>query len=214
MMTELLVRDYRDSDAKAVVEIFRDASGTLRKSRGGMHRDDEIDTVLALPDDQLIARLTDRSHLLVAEIPETGELVGMGAIRAGGVHRLIGSAFSLNHYVPERLQKGRGGMNVGSVLRKETIARAKELGYRKLFGYAVPESEGFHAKFGADFLPKYNIRDRHNGIEYKYYEFELRRSALNAIRLECYAARFVKLYRDLKRTGRKTLLPRSGHRMS
>jgi hypothetical protein len=92
-------------------------------------------------------------------------------------------------------------MNVGSMLRKATIVRAKDLGYRKLFGYAVPESHGFHARFGATFFPKRNIRDWRSRIEYKYYEFELRKSLLNAIPFECYAARLVKLYRNLKRIG-------------
>jgi len=197
---ELRIRDYRPGDAREVVEIFRDSYNTLRESKGGLHPDEEVDEVLALPDEAILDRLTQSSLLVVAEIVETGELAGTGAIRDGLAHRLVGSTFSMNHYVPERFQKGRADVSVGSALRKATIEKARQLGYRKLCGLAVPESKGFHAKFGAVFFPEHNASDWHSGVEYQYYEFVFRESPLNAIKFESYAARLVKLAKNLRRS--------------
>ncbi len=193
---ELLIRDYRDEDAAAVIGIFRDAYNTLRASKGGIHPDDEVDETLAKPDREVLARLTRSCVLLVAEVQGTWELIGTAAIRDGLAYRFFKSTLSMNHYVKEGFQRGRAGVSVGSLLRRATIERARSMGFRKLCGYAYPESKPFHERFGATFFPAHDIRDPGSTVPLCYYEFELRPCFWNGFRFEPHAITLVRTCRN------------------
>ncbi len=199
MGVEVIIRDYCPADASKVIEVFRDSYNTLRRSKGGIHPDDEVDKMLKRSDKDILAMLTCDAVLYVAEVRETGEIVGIGAICNGWKHRLLNITYSKGHYVKEKFQRGKAGVNVGSMLRQATIDKAKSMGFRKICGHAHPESKGFHEKFGAKFLPAYDTKLCGNTVELKYYEFELRPSIWNDFGIELYAFRLIRLYYKVRR---------------
>lgn len=200
MAIEINVRDYRSEDASRVVEVFRDAYNTLRKSKGGMHRDDQVEQALHTSDKNILARMTYEVMLVVAEVKETGEIVGTGGISFGLMSRLLNSTYSRNHYVKEVFQRGRAGVSVGSMLRRATIDKARSMGFRKIYGFSTPESKGFHQRFGAVFFPAYDMTFSESTVGFNYYEIHLRPCIWNRIIIEPYVARLKKLYYQRIRT--------------
>ncbi len=195
---EIEIRDYRSGDAKQVIEVFRDSFNTLRKSRGGNHKDSTVDSVVNQPDDATLRMVTSGRLLLVAEVTETGEIAGIGAISDTRADRILGTRYSRTHYVKEKFQRGKAGVSVGKMLRLATIEKAKKLGARKMFGYATIESVGFHKKFGARFMPMFNSSYL-DGVRSYYYEIELRPSFWNRITVEPFIFQFSKLLGKLRR---------------
>jgi hypothetical protein len=203
---EVVIRPYHPADALAVVEVYRDAYDVLRQSRGGRHADHIVDRVQSMADEALLRRLLHGYHLVVAEDTVTsGRLLGIGAISDRPIDRLLGSARSKSHYVRLGLQRGQGGVGLGTLLRNATLARARELGRRKVWGYAQPESRGWHGKFGACFYPWHDTYNPEHSLMVSYYEIELRPSFWNRVRIEPCIFRLSKLIptirariRDLK----------------
>lgn len=179
---EIFAREYRPEDDSQLPEIFRNASNSLRESRGGKHPDKTIDELIGQPDEQILNRLKFGKFLMVAEVRESGELAGMGAFSRMWKNDFFKTSYSTGHYVKEEFQRGRAGVSVGSMLRLAIMKKAKELGYRKLYGFSTPEAIGFHKKFGARFFPRYNKINY--GVQVHYYEIELNRSIINGIRFE------------------------------
>ena len=208
---EVFIRDYRSEDARAVIEVFRDSYSTLGKSKGGMHPDEEVQEILAAPDREILARLTRSCILLVAEVRETGEVAGIGGIRDGREHRILKSTLSMNHYVKEQFQRGRSGVSIESMLRCATLERARSMGFRKLCGYAYPEAKAFHERGGATSCPAHSARDWNSAVALNYYEFELRASIWNRFRIEPYAGKLIKLYRNVRRRASRNLKRRNAH---
>jgi len=182
----IIIRDYKAGDSSQIVEVFRDSMNTLRKSKGGTHPDDAVDKAVNEPDDELQKMLEWGSAIIVAEVQETGEIAGMGAITTKWYNRLLRSTMSRAHFVKEKFQRGRAGVSVGKMLRIASIQKAKGLGFRKIFGYSTPEAVGFHKKFGAVFYPEHNGFYLDKRVVTQYYEIELRKSALNRMRPEAY----------------------------
>jgi len=169
-----------------------------------MHRDGQVEQALHKSDENILARMTHGVRLVVAEVKETGEIVGTGGIGWGLMSRLLNSTYSRNHYVKEAFQRGRAGVSVGSMLRRATIEKARSMGFRKIYGFSTPESKGFHQRFGAAFLPAYDMRFSESTLAFNYYEIHLRRSIWNHIMIEPYIAKLTKLYyqrirRELKK---------------
>lgn len=192
-MVEIAIRKYEDRDAQGVLAVFRDANDTLRKSRGGAHPDCDVDALLSKSDDELLGIIRHGSVIFVAEVKGTGEIAGMGAITNNLVARTLGSTYSKNHYVKEAYQHGKAGVSLGRPLRDATLAEARRLGFRKMYGYSTPEAAGFHRKFGAVFHPRYNTV-MFGSVVLQYYEIELRKSALNGIHMEPYAVMLGRMY--------------------
>jgi L-amino acid N-acyltransferase YncA len=182
-VVEVIIRNYRSGDAGQVVAVCRDSFSTLKKSQGGTHPDDKVDELIQKPDSVILDRLTSGGRLLVAEVKDTGELAGMGAVSTTAMSRILGSCYSRSHYVKKKFQGGKAGLNVGSMLRTATIEKAKSLGTRKMFGYATKDSMGFHRKSGAKFNPRFNSSYL-GGVRTYYYEIALRPSIWNAIPFE------------------------------
>ncbi len=181
----IIIRDYKPSDAAQVVQVYRDSFDSNRKSRGGLHPDKAVDELLSKTDNELHSMIA-KGVLMVAQIKETGELAGIGGISNKWINRLLKSTYSKNHCVKERFQHGRCGVSVGSLIRKSTIDKARHMGFTKIYGYSTPEAITFHKKFGARFFPQYNFRYLHKAVELQYYEIALRPGILNNIRLEPY----------------------------
>lgn len=183
---EIILRDYRAEDAPKVVSVFREACQPLRKSRGGMHPDEAVDILLKGNDRNVLVRFCSGVKLLVAEVKETGELAGTGGLGRNIFDRTFGSVYSTAFYVRPAFQKGRAGVNVGSLLRSANIERAKALGCRKMYGFSTPEAIGWHKRFGARFFPAYNRTYALGMVPIHYYEIELRKSRWNWLKLEPY----------------------------
>ena len=181
---DIFVRDYKPSDDSQLPGIFRNASNSLRVSRGGKHPEQMIDESISQPDEKILERLKFGKAIMVAEVRESGELAGMGAFSRRWKNDLFRTSYSTSHYVKEEFQRGRAGVSVGSMLRRSIMEKAAGLGYRKLYGYSTPEAIGFHKKFGAKFYPKYNKMNF--GVMVHYYEIELNKSIFNGIRFEPY----------------------------
>ena len=189
----LRIRPYESRDAEGVVEVYRDAYDALRASRGGRHADDVVDRIQAMSDEVLLERILAGYYLLVAESEAEARLVGIGAISERPLDRLLQSARSKSHYVRAGLQRGSGGVGLGTLLRQGTLGRARKLGYRKVWGYSQPESKGWHEKFGARFYPRHNTYNTEHSMIVHYYEIELRESPWNAVRIEPCLFRLSKL---------------------
>jgi hypothetical protein len=196
-MVEIFLREYRPEDAPEVVGVFRDAHNALRKSRGGMHPDETIDRFMAKDDRELLDMLMRGARIIVAEAKGTGRLAGMGAITTDPLSRLLGSTYSKDHYVREEFQRGKAGVSVGRVVREATLKLAREMGFRKLYGYSTPEAAGFHRKFGAIFHPGCDSTYM-GGVRILYYETELRKSRLNAVRIEPYVFKCTRFLYQLR----------------
>lgn len=181
---EIFVRDYLPADDPQLVEVFRDSHNSLRMSRGGDHPDEVIDEAIRASDEQILHRLKYGKTILVAEVRGTGELAGMGGFASRWRNDLIKSSFGANLYVKESFQRGKAGVSVGTMIRRATLDRLVELGFRKLYGFSTSEAIDFHKRFGANFNPKHNKEV--GGVTVHYYEIELRDSILNRIRFEPY----------------------------
>lgn len=192
------IRPYEARDAPGVVEVYRDAYDALRVSLGGRHADSIVDRIQALPDEALLDRLLCGYHLVVAESETDGRLLGIGAISDRRVDRLLKSARSKSHYVRAGQQRGRGGVGLGTKLREETLERARQQGYRKVWGYSQPESKGWHEKFGACFHPRHDTYNPEHEMTVHYYEIELRKSPWNAVRIEPILVRVAGQLRTLR----------------
>jgi hypothetical protein len=205
MTIEIIIRDYRSKDAPGVVTVYRDSYNTLRKCKGGTHPDDEVKKALERSDKDILDIIVLGNVIVVAEVKETGEIAGIGAISNGLMSRCLNSTYSSNHFVKEKFQHGKAGVNVGSRLRCATVYKAKNMGFRKVYGYATPESRNFHKKFGAKFFSAYNIKYLNNTVQVNYYEFELHPSIWNIFRVEPYLFKLVKKlpYKVLILLGRK-----------
>lgn len=184
---KILLRNYRETDAAASVSVFREGSQSLRKSQGGTHPDEAIDKLADMSDKEVWLNYLWGATLVVAEVKETGEVIGLGGIKRGRFDRLIGSAYSTTHYVKPSFQKGRAGVPVGSLLRAETITRAKAIGCRKMYGFSTPEAVRFHKKFGARFYPLFNRDSSDSKVRIRYYEIDLRPSIWNMLKIEPFA---------------------------
>ena len=198
LYVEIEIRDYRPSDAKQVIEVFRDSFNTLRKSRGGNHEDSTVDRVVGQSDKSTLWMVTSGRLLLVAVVKKTGEIAGIGAISDTKADHLLGTRYSRTHYVKEKFQHGKAGVSVGKMLRLSTIEKARKLGARKLFGYATIESVGFHKKFGARFMPMFNSSYL-DGVRSYYYEIELRPSFWNRITIEPFIFQLSKFLGKLRK---------------
>ena len=183
-MIELLIRDYSPGDFIGVLDVYRDALRSLKVSKGGKHPDASIDKAISASDEDMFGQIAGYGVLLVAEVKGTNEIVGIGSLGTGRLNHLIGSTYSRAHYVKLAYQKGRMGVNVGTVLRQATIRRASSMGFRKVFGHATVESVGFHSRFGARFFPSYDMKNPDGSIAGCYYEFIIRESLLNNLPLE------------------------------
>ncbi len=183
---EVMVRDYLPGDAKGLVSAYRDAFNSLRKSRGGPFADSYVNGRVSRPDGQILSVLLHGSIVIVAQVKGTGEIIGMGSIANRWKYRLVGSTYGRNLLVKERYQKGRAGVSVGSLLRKATLDKARQLGFRKLYGYCEPGVMGFHERFGARPVPSQKIDV--GGVHLQYYEMELRDSFWNRFLIEPHLA--------------------------
>jgi hypothetical protein len=182
---EIIIRDYRPGDAAQAKSVIRDANDSLRKSHGGMHPDESVDWMIQDSNRRSMSmRRGSKSKLVVAEVKGTGEIIGTGAIIRSRFDWLIGSAYSTAHYVRQDFQRGKAGVSVGSLLRKETLARARDQGCRKVYGFSNPEAVGFHKKFGARFFPNHDRSHLVPPVRLCYYEIELKPSGWNALKLE------------------------------
>ena len=195
---QIRIRPYQPEDDEAIVDVYRDAYDVLRESRGGHHSDRIVDRVQAMSDAALRRRLLAGYELFVAEDEAAERLVGIGAISVRWIDRMLASGRSKNHYVRAGLQGGKGGVGLGTLLRDTTLGRARELGYRKVWGYAQPESRGWHGKFGARFFPRHNTYNPEHSLIVSYYEIELRPSPLNGIRIEPCLFRLLKSIPTIK----------------
>ncbi|MEW6035129.1 MAG: hypothetical protein AB1529_00810 [Candidatus Micrarchaeota archaeon] len=178
----ILLRDARAGDETQVVRLFRDSYGTLRKSLGGAHPDEAVDRVLSLPDEELFEIYLSHGKMIIAEVD--GELAGFSSFTSGRFDRLLQSSYFNLIYVKASFQGGKGGVSVGRLLNESRLRTVKEMGFRKVYGYASPESVGFESKFGARYYPAHDRYFPFDGTTYKYYEVELRPSALNRIPVE------------------------------
>ncbi|MFH0884628.1 MAG: hypothetical protein V1861_02880 [Candidatus Micrarchaeota archaeon] len=192
-MVEILIRRYRQKDGPQVVGIFRNATNTLRKSRGGSYPDEEIDRLLARGDGKLLEMLLHGSIVFVAEVKGTREIVGTGALTDNIVARILNSTYSRNHYVREAFQHGKAGISVGRQLREATLNEAKRLGFRKMYGFSTYDAVGYHRKFGAVFYPEHNAR-LFGSMVVQYYEIELRKNPINRFHIEPYAHLMGRIY--------------------
>jgi hypothetical protein len=191
---EVVIRDYLPDDARQIIDIYRDSFTTLKKSKGGGHPDGKVDKIIQKPDKYLLKKLVSDGILVVAQVKGTHEIVGIGAISNTFTSGFLGSRYSRSHYVKASFQKGKAGVNVGTMLRVATIEKAKTLGARKLFGYSTNESVEFHKKFGARFVPRYNCTYL-GGIPTNYYEIVLRKSIWNNIPFEPVLFHLSKIFR-------------------
>lgn len=181
----ILIRDHRPEDAKQIADVYRDSYGGLRVSKGGQHPDSMVDKEISKSDEELFSYLKSDSSLVVAEVQETNEIVGFGALKFNFLNSLIKSAYSKSHYVKKTYQGGKKGVSVGRLLRQATIDKAKKLGFRKIYGYTL-EAVAFHKKFGAVFYPAYNSPPNDYGISLNYYEIILQKSFWNKFHVEPY----------------------------
>jgi len=208
-VAQVIIRRYREADGPQAVAVFRDASGTLRKSRGGTHPDEEVDLLLGKDDKSLLELLLHGSIVFVAEVEGTGELAGIGALTDNLPARITNSTYSRNHYVREAFQHGKAGFSIGRPLREATIGEAKRLGYRKMYGFSTPEAVGFHRKFGAVFYPEHNAK-LFGTVTVQYYEIELRKSAWNRLHIEPYVHRLGRIYGSILNFFRGPIKPAAG----
>ena len=192
------IRPYQEGDREAVVDVYRDGYEALRVGRGGDHEEHLVDRVQSLSNEALACRILDGYFVVVAEESDSGELLGIGAVSDLRLDRLLRSARSKTHYVRRNLQGGKGGVGIGSRLRRASLGRARSMGHRKVWGYALSESRRWHAKFGATFHPFHNTYNpEHSGIVH-YYEIILRPSGWNRLRIEPWLFRLSKLWPTLK----------------
>jgi L-amino acid N-acyltransferase YncA len=190
---EIIIRKAEKEDMPQLPSIFRDANETLRKSRGGLTPDEDVDHLNSMDDESLKRMFRRSSIIFVAEVRETGMLAGMGALTDNTLSRMLGSTYSRNHYVRASFQGGKAGVSVGRLLREATISEARRLGFRKMYGFSTPDSAGFHSKFGAVFYPRHDARFA-GKANLRYYEIELRKSILNGVRIEPYVHLLGRLY--------------------
>ncbi len=196
-MVEIVLREYRPEDAPEIVDVFRDACNALRKSRGGAHPDETIDRFLGKSEGELLDMLTRGARITVAEVKGTGRLAGMGAITVDLTSQLLGSTYSKDHYVREEFQRGKAGVSVGRLVREATLKEAREMGFRKLYGYSTTEAEGFHRKFGAVFHHGHDSTYM-DGVRILYYETRLKESPMNGILVEPYVFKVSRFISQLK----------------
>ena len=111
------IRPFQMEDAAGVVEVYRDAYDVLRASCGGRHSDEIVDRIQAMTDDALLERLLVGYHLVVAESEEEGSLLGIGAVSDRWIDRVLRSARSKSHYVRLGLQRGKGGVGLGTLFK-------------------------------------------------------------------------------------------------
>jgi len=181
---KVVLREYLPSDHQQVAQVIRDGFNTLRVSRGGQHPDAELDKWLSMDDAKIVGYVLRSAQVFVAYDEDTGEIAGIGAFTDRLIDRILGSAYVKGLYVREKYQRGKGGVKVGSMLKDERIRRIRERGFRKIYAFSVPESRGFHEKAGAKFYPEHDIYYMNGAVRLGYYEIILRKSPLNAIRIE------------------------------
>ncbi len=181
---KIILREYHSADRRQVADVIRDGFQTLRKSRGGMHPDDRLDAWLSQDDGTITSYVLKDASVVVAEVEGTGEIAGIAAFTDRLGDRILKSTYVKGLYVREKYQRGKGGVRVGSMLRDERMRRIRERGFRKIYGFSVPESRAFHEKSGARFYPSNDIRYMGGSVRLGYYELILRRSPLNAIQIE------------------------------
>lgn len=196
------VRPYEDRDAEQVVDVYRDAYEVLRSSKGGQHPDRVVEAVQRMSNEALLERVVAGYALFVAEEVETGRLIGIGAVSNRLIDRWLRSGRSKSHYVRASAQGGKGGVGVGSLLRTETLAHAKRLGYRKVWGYSQPESRRWHEKFGARFYPRHDTFNPEHSLVVHFYEITLRESPWNRLRIEPWLFRVTEFFPSLGRKRR------------
>ena len=191
------VRPYETRDTEQVVDVYRDAYDVLRASGGGQHPDRVVEAIQGMSNESLLDRVLEGYALFVAEEVDTDRLIGIGAVSNRRVDRWLRSARSKSHYVRAAAQGGQKGVGVGSLLRAETLAYAKDLGCRKVWGYAQPESRRWHEKFGARLYPRHNTVNPEHSLRVHYYEIVLRESLWNSVRIEPCIFRITKFLRSL-----------------
>jgi L-amino acid N-acyltransferase YncA len=178
----LIVRDFSPQDLPAVIETYRDANNTLRESRGGIHPDHTIDRIVNLPDEKLAPMLTRGAVVLVAE--HGGEIAGFTAFSNSFTDRLLRTTYGKSLYVKEKFQRGKAGVSVGKELMLARKRKLQSLGFRKYYSYSVPESVGFQKKFGAKFYPFHDTYSLNKSVRMRYFDVEIKPSALNRLRVE------------------------------
>ncbi|MCI0503241.1 GNAT family N-acetyltransferase [Candidatus Micrarchaeota archaeon] len=198
MTIEIIVRECRPEDRIHLADVFRDSYDSLRKSRGGMHPDELVDRVISRADEEILSDLEYGGVVLVAEEKPGGEIAGVASITDRWINSLVGSSYSRSLYVRSAYQRGRCGVNVGSILRSAILDKARRRGFRKVFGYSTPEAIGFHTRFGARFQPFFNHRDK-GSFSFHFYEIELKPHPLNLIPIEPFIVSFTRFYSGLMR---------------
>jgi len=186
---EILIRDYEPGDDNQIVEIYREFFGT---SDNGM------------TDEAIVDKFIGRGGLLlVAQVKDSNEVAGICGFSNHWLYRIIGSTSNRGIFVRKKFQRGKGGVNVGTLLSKARDERCLGLGYRKSFGYAVADSLGFHKRFNKRFYSEHNYVNE-KGTLLHYCEAELRPSILNGARVEPYIYTLVRFYiKMLKQAGKK-----------
>jgi hypothetical protein len=181
---EIRLRDSRPEDSKQIVQIFKDSYNTLRKSMGGKHPDEAVDRIISLPDDTLFSIYLSGGKMVVAEVEGSGELAGFSSFTCAGLDKLLKTSYLNLIYVGEKFQGGKAGVSVGRMLNERRISILSEKGFRKVYGYASPESVSFESKYGAKFFPRFDRFFPFDQATYRYYEIELRPSMLNPLPIE------------------------------
>jgi hypothetical protein len=177
---EVRIRDYSPGDADSIIRVWKDSSRALRKSRGGLHPDSDMDRLLASGDKKKSALGAFSIHVAEAE----GKVVGFRAFSDRLLDRFLGSSYGGGVYVAESFQRGKKGVNVGTLLTIEGLEKQRTMGFRKHYSYSVPEAVDFHRRFGARFYPFHDRFSDFGRVRLAYYEIELRPSFLNALRIE------------------------------
>ncbi len=184
--SDVEIRDFLPEDGPRAAAVFRDAYSTLKRSRGGQHSDKSVDALLQKPDAEVVRSLTRGGVLLVARVRGSGEIIGMHGFTSGLIDRILGSSYARNQYVREAYQKGKAGISVGRMLSVAAQERARKMGFRKWYGLSIPESVEYHKRYGWKHYPRHDTVSLDSGMRVHYIELELRKSALNGIRIEPY----------------------------
>jgi len=196
---DISIRDYEPRDSEGVVDAYLDSSNSLRKSRGGQHPDEAIDGIINRSREETLHILLYGNHMLVAEVKGSGEIAGFGALGKRWINLFSGSASIKFIYVKERYQGGKAGVKVGSLLMEAMVEKASAMGFRKIFGYSVPEAVGFHGKSGAVFFPSHAVFHPMEKVTLLYYEICLRPSVWNGLRIEPHMTAITGHYVSLRR---------------
>ncbi|MBU0527931.1 GNAT family N-acetyltransferase [Candidatus Micrarchaeota archaeon] len=182
---EVIIRGYLPEDGAGIVRIYKNALETLRKSKGGDHDDYSIDKILSGSDKKILSDLFCRNDIVLVADAE-GIPVGFTSFSNRLIDKILKSTYGSNIYVAKEFQRGKIGVNVGRMLVSERKRLMSKMNYRKYYSYSTPESVAFGKKCGVKYYPAHNTYSLNSSLALHYYEFILRPSFLNKIRIEPY----------------------------